>query len=115
MTYEVTPIENLDPITQAVANKAQGFREQNAILAGKIETLGGAVDVGPARLEHLMGQLVGLGILTEHAMWEINLDWERNLRPQLKNIHDKLAALAAEQAAAVRAEAARPKLIVPGR
>lgn len=111
MNYVPTPIEDLDPETQKVAVKAQGLREQNANMAGQIEQMGAGIDVAAARQEHLLNQLVSLGVITEHAMWEINLDWEQSLRPQLKSILDRLGKA---QSAAAQA-AARPKLIIPGR
>jgi hypothetical protein len=113
--FDPTPIENLDPATQVIAVRAQGLREQNALLAGKIESMGGGVDVNTARIEHLIGHLVHLGILSEHAMWEIALDWEESLRPQLKSILDAAGKRIAELNAAAAREAAKPRLFIPGK
>lgn len=119
---KMRPFEELDPELQKDVTQVNGLREQNAILAGKIEQLGGGVDTANARIEHLLVSLVTSGRITEHEMWAINLDWELTLRPQLKDSLQKMQAIHQERVEAQRQahiaaqrEAAKPKLIIPGR
>lgn len=84
MTIELTAIEELPTETRKIAIKALQFREANMTLRGHIEELGGNPETVNARLEHLLASLVHLGVITEQAMWEINLDWEKKLKPQLQ-------------------------------
>ena len=104
---EPTAIEDLPEETRRIALKALQFREENVSRMQLIEQLGGAVEIANARLEHLLYSLIELGVITEQAMWQINLEWEKKLRPQLI---ESLSALQRVR----RQEAARPRLIVPG-
>ena len=106
-----TPFDNLDPETQKIAQNAQAVRDQNVQTLHRIQQMGGDVDITTARLEHFMQSLVSVGVLTDYQMYSINLDWEKSLRGQLQN----LLKVMQDRARAAKAEAERPKLIVPGR
>ena len=117
-----TPLEDLDPETRVVATKAAGLRVSNANMVREIESLGGGVDVLSARVEHFLVTLANLGVITDDQLWNINLDWEQTLRPQLQDLLGQVrAAKANEQRlleskqrfAAQPLKAAPPKLWKP--
>lgn len=83
---DMTPIDELPTETRKIAVKALQFRDANNILKDQIDRLGGRYDFADARLNHLIGSLVRLGVVTEQAMWEIVLDWEKYQKPQLHSI-----------------------------
>jgi len=81
--------------------KIKQLRTTNSSLAHEIETLGGGVDLGTARVEHLIIYLVDQGVLSEDQAVDEQLHWETGLRPQLISIRDGLRHRL-EQAAARR-------------
>lgn len=112
---KLTPIDDLPPDIQKLAVAATELRHLNSNTVGQIERLGGGIDLNMARIEHLMTSLFELEIITEAQLWAIALDWEKKLKPQLKASLERLQAMHREAMEARKAEAIRPKLIVPGR
>lgn len=70
--------------------KIQQLRSTNAGLMGEIEQYGGSVDLGIARIEHLVRELVTLGVLTEEQQLDEAEKWERSLRSQLIPVRDRM-------------------------
>lgn len=104
-------LATLDEETLALANSTMQLREANAAKIGQLERRGAGVDLGTARCEHLMVCLVDTGIVTEKQKWEFELAWQLELKRQVKGMIETINGI--EQAQ--REEAAKPKLIIPGR
>lgn len=107
----LTPIDQLDPDVAKIANKAMGLRDSNARMVAEVESMGAALDTTVAQLEHFMGMMVHLGVITDEQYWTMRLSWEENMRPQ---VQQHLKIMRARQAE-MQARAIAPKLIVPGR
>lgn len=96
---------------RAIATEASDLRIKNLRIAGALEQLGADVETGSARLEHLLLSLVELGVITPLQMWNINLDWEKNLNQQLRESHTRVV----QQRQAEARAAGQKKLAIPGR
>ena len=90
---QIAFLDKLDDEGVRIARNCINMRLQNSKIVDDIEKFGGEVDVQVARLEHLLTSLVEYGILDAKAMWQIQLDWEKTLRVQLKPVREKLEAL----------------------
>lgn len=113
--FKPTELEDLPEEVQPIARFALQMREKNAQTIGQIEAMGGGVDIATARLEHVLFSLVELGVIDNMQLWQMQADWEKALRMNLKRIKEQLAGMrqAAEEAA--RAARFEKKLIIPGR
>lgn len=107
----VPRFEDMPPEERALASEATELRQKNAQIAGAMESYGAEIETGSARLEHLLLSLVELKVITMLQMWQINLDWEKNLNSQLRT---SLSRLEDARAAAERAKG-KKKLYIPGR
>ncbi len=109
----IGPID-YDSLTEPQQKKfreTQALRERNAARVKGIEDHGVVLDLGPARIDHLLSALLDMDVLTIDQILEVNKAWELELRRQTKEIFAKIER-AQEEA---RKERARPKLIIPGR
>lgn len=111
-------IQDMPPEMAKVAMATQAMRGRNAEIANQIEHLGGGFDLSTAVLEHFKTCLVEAGVITEQQMWEMNLDWEKTLRPQLRNILNRMKDIHRQGQAAQKNQIARPinggKIWTPG-
>lgn len=111
---------------EKLSRKVHQLRTTNSGLMGEIEQYGGQMDVAIARLEHLIGELVDLGILTTEQMLIEAEKWERSLRTQLIPVRDRLREAHEQRLEELRKERERrkafplasdkkdaPKLILP--
>lgn len=73
-----------------VQRKVQMLRETNSAIVAEIESLGGAVEITVARVEHMFHYLVHLEILTELQLWQEQYTWERDLKAQLVPVVQRL-------------------------
>lgn len=111
-TFTPKEVEELDDEVRPVATFAIQMRAKNAETISQIEQMGGALDITPAKLDHMLVALCDLGVITDLQMWQIHADWERNLRAQLKPQKETMQGIfQARQEAARRAPA--KKLILP--
>ena len=107
--------DELEPETREIAVFASQMRERNAATIAEIEAMGGGVDVATARLEHILFSLVELGIITDKQLWQMQADWEKALKAQLRQAKEHLIGLRQAAAEQERADRFAKKLIVPGR
>jgi hypothetical protein len=103
--------DELTESQQKLYREVIAIRQRNADRIAKIEETGMMMDLTTARLEHTLSTLIHFGILTVDQVLEMNKDWELELKKQSREILARV-----EEAIRLRkAEAARPKLIIPGR
>jgi hypothetical protein len=112
-------IEDLPEEIAALAKRCEAIRQNNAHNVTQMERIGVVFDLAITRVEHLMGSLVDLGIITDEQYWALNLEWEESLQRQLKNADSKIREQLANRQNAARQEAAKlvtpeKKLYVPG-
>ena len=100
-----------------LSKQVTSLRHVNTAMVNEYESMGGSLDLTMARMEHLMGHLVSIGVITELQHMQEALAWEEHLKPQVKAARDsKRAEVQAAQKAVEQGKAAqeaRQKLILP--
>lgn len=72
-----------DADLEKLERKTQMLRGTNAQISNEIESMGGAVEVTVARIEHLIQSMVEEGYLSRSFAVREQYQWERGLRAQL--------------------------------
>ena len=109
--------DELETDVQKLVDETQALRNINQKLNAEIELMGGSIEVGAARVEHLLSCLLNIGLITEKNIWEINRDWELSVRPQLRECRNKMLEVAQQQKAAQQRAQGKSQsgLIIPNR
>lgn len=97
---------------QEIARKFSRMRENNQRIQTKLVQQGVTLDIAGARVEFIMAQLIALGLITQEQYWQIQLDWQLNLRHQLSEVREQVAAQVTKMQQRQQA-AQRPQLLVP--
>jgi hypothetical protein len=114
-------IEDLEPDVQAIAKRCEAIRKSNSLMVTQMERIGVAFDIGLAKLEHFMGCLIDMKIMTDEQYWAICIEWEESFQRQLHKADRKIREQIANQQNQRQQELTglvtpeEKKIIIPGR